>query len=364
MRKKNRVVGRIKSSVKRVTKLGMPPESLVYTGEKQMDSPQVSLFHYNADDCKEEKVTDITQLKQVRETERIVWLNVEGLHDVELIAKIGEIFSLHPLVMEDILDITQRPKFEIYDDMLFLVVKMLSFDEKNNKITTEQVCFLLSDSFLITFQEGMIGDVFDGVRERITKGKGKLRKNKVDYLCYELLDSIVDNYFLLVERIGDKITELEDEVFESPEKTILHSLHELRNELLTIRKAVWPMREVVTRLEREAQDYVSPQTQIYLRDLYDHTIQEIETIEALRESLAGLQDLYLSSLSNKMNEVMKVLTIITTIFIPLSFIAGVYGMNFEHMPELKWQYGYYGVIALMTLISLIMLVVFRRKKWL
>lgn len=342
----------------------LPPETLLFLGDKKLEQAHVQLFSFNANSYSLTDIDSPETLSAAFPDDRVTWLNIDGLHDTALISKVGELFGLHPLLQEDVLDIDLRPKIEVLDDKMFFVVKMLSVDEPSKQIVSEQVSFVLGDNFLITFQEGILGDVFERVRERIIKSKGKIRKMKADYLFYELLDSVIDNYFLVLEQIGDKLETLEKEILLHPAKKVLIRVHSFKSDLLAIRKIIWPIRDMISKLERDEDEFIEEQNRIYIRDIYDHIFQAIETVEIYRDTLSNLQDLYHSSLSNKMNEIMKVLTIITTIFIPLSFIAGVYGMNFENMPELQWKYGYFLILSLMTVISIVMLFAFKRKKWL
>jgi len=288
---------------------------------------------------------------------------LDGIHQLDNIEKIGEHFKIHPLVLEDIMNTGQRPKMEDFNDYLFIVLKMLSYDEEENETKTEQVSLILSSKFVISFQESE-GDVFDPVRERIRSDRGRIRKMGVDYLAYSLIDAIVDNYFMVLEKIGEKIEDIEDELVKNPTPEVLHTIHRLKRELIFLRKSVWPLREVISRLERWESPLIDKSIDIYLRDVYDHTIQVIDALETFRDMLSGMLDIYLSSLSNRMNEVMKVLTIIATIFIPLTLISSIYGMNFKYMPELDWFWGYPLVYTVMLAVSAVMLIYFRRKKWL
>jgi len=288
---------------------------------------------------------------------------LDGIHQLDNIEKIGEHFKIHPLVLEDIMNTGQRPKMEDFNDYLFIVLKMLSYDEEENETKTEQVSLILSSKFVISFQESE-GDVFDPVRERIRSDRGRIRKMGVDYLAYSLIDAIVDNYFMVLEKIGEKIEDIEDELVKNPTPEVLHTIHRLKRELIFLRKSVWPLREVISRLERWESPLIDKSIDIYLRDVYDHTIQVIDALETFRDMLSGMLDIYLSSISNRMNEVMKVLTIIATIFIPLTLISSIYGMNFKYMPELDWFWGYPLVYTVMLAVSAVMLIYFRRKKWL
>jgi len=265
--------------------------------------------------------------------------------------------------MEDIANTDQRPKIEDFESYLFAVLKMLSYDEKEGEIIVEQLSLILGPSWVISFQENE-GDVFDPIRERIRGAQGRIRKMGADYLVYALIDAVVDNYFIAIEKIGEKIEDIEDELVASPSPETLRAIHNLKRQMIVLRKSVWPLREVISRLERWESQLISKLTDIYLRDVYDHTIQVIDAIETYRDMLSGMLDIYLSSVSNRMNEVMKVLTIIATIFIPLTLVAGIYGMNFSYMPELKWDWGYPMVLSIMLAIGLVMLIYFRKKKWL
>lgn len=349
---------------RKASKKGLPPETLVFTGEKKLDVPKVTLIRYNEDQFEEINIDNASSLPREFPPGKVTWLNIDGLHNISLIEQTGKNFGMHPLLLEDVLDTSQRPKAEVFDDTLFFVARMLCHNNSDHQIAVEQVCFVLSQNFLVTFQEGLQGDVFDNVRERLRRGKGKARKNKSDYLFYELVDAIVDNYFVILEQIGSELEALEAEILLNRKSNILLELHRLKNELLLVRKSIWPLRDILTKLEREDLALFERSTKLYIRDTIDHSIQEIETIETYRDMLTGLQDLFLSTLSNKMNEIMKLLTIITTIFIPLSFIAGVYGMNFRHMPELEWSFGYFLTIGLMAAIGAGMVFYFKRKKWL
>jgi len=344
-------------------KAGLPPEALVFVGEQKIDKPVISIFQYTPDSCTDREYSIEEALAMKISDENITWLNIEGLHDVPLIQQIAEKFSIPPLLIEDILNTSERPKMEAMGDVIFIVLRMLSQEDASKPITIEHISIVLGQNFILSFQEGILGDVFDPIRNRLRTGKGRLRKQKIDYLCYELLDSIVDSYFGILEILGDKIEIIEENVLVQPQNELLRDLHELRTNLLSVRRSVWPLRDVINNIQREDDTYFQKSTRYYLRDLYDHTVQELETIETYWELLSGLQDIYLSSISNRMNEVMKVLTIITTIFIPLTFIAGLYGMNFKFMPELEWRFGYPVVILVMLIITYIMIKIFIRKKW-
>ena len=287
---------------------------------------------------------------------------MDGVHSVEVIEEIGRLFNLHPLVLEDIANTGQRPKIDDFNEYIFVSLKMLGYDDRKGEITAEQVSIVLGRDFVISFQE-RVGDVFDPIRERLRNAKGRVRKMCADYLAYALIDSIVDNYFAILEKISDKIEDMESQLLDDPTTTTLHKIHGLKREMLFLRKSVWPLREVISRAQRGELSLISASTEVYFRDVYDHTIQVVDTIETLRDMVSGMLDTYLSSVSNRMNEVMKVLTIIATMFIPVTFIAGIYGMNFEFMPELKWHWSYPAVWLVMLAVIASMVLYFRRKKW-
>ena len=348
---------------KRSSKAGLPPGTLVYVGEKKVESVRITFIDYDEQSFQEQQVTNIEDCLKLKDTSTVSWINIDGLHDIELLEKLGKGFELHPLILEDILSTSQRPKFEDYEKHFFIVLKMLSFKEENQAIETEQVSLILGPNYVISFQE-RIGDAFEPIRERIRNAKGRIRKMGSDYLCYSLLDAIVDNYFVILERFGEKIESMEEEVVGDPTERTVQQIHSLKREMILMRKSIWPLRELIGGLQKSESSLINETTDIYLRDVYDHTIQIIDTIESFRDMVSGLLDIYLSSLSNKMNAVMKVLTIIATIFIPLTFVAGIYGMNFEYMPELKVRWAYGAVWLVMITIAVIMLSYFRRKKWL
>ena len=291
----------------------------------------------------------------------VTWINVDGLQEVDIIKKVGEEFNLHSLVLEDIANTGQRPKIEDFSDYVFTVLKMIQYTQE--EIRTEQVSLLFGVDWVLSFQESS-GDTFDAVRNRLRASESRIRKRGPDFLVYSLIDSIIDNYFVVLEKIGERIEEIEDELIYNPVPETLQKLHDLKREMILLRKSVWPLREVISRLERWESKLINKSTDIFLRDIYDHTIQVIDAIESFRDMLSGMLDIYLSSISNRMNEVMKVLTIIATIFIPLTLVAGIYGMNFRSMPELGWDWGYPFVLLFMLGIGIIMLFYFRNKKWL
>ncbi|RNI09828.1 magnesium/cobalt transporter CorA [Methanohalophilus halophilus] len=345
-------------------KAGMGPGTLVHVGDKKVKEPILTLIEYNEEYLEVHVNQDIDIIKNLEFAEdRKIWINVDGLHQTELIESLGEVFGVHPLVLEDILNTTQRPKTESYEDYIYVTIRTLFYERLENAVDSDQISIILGNNFILSFQE-MRTDLFKKISQRMERPAGNIRKKGVDYLTYSLIDSIVDNYYLLLEDIGEEIERLEDELIKEPDPATLQSIHELKREMIILRRSLWPLRETIASLQRDESGLIKESTGIYLRDLYDHSIQVIEAVETYREMLSGMLDLYISTVSNRMNEVMKLLTIIATIFIPLTFIAGIYGMNFDYMPELKWEWGYPAVMIFMTTISVIMLYYFKKKTWL
>ncbi|MEW6594297.1 MAG: magnesium/cobalt transporter CorA [Thermodesulfobacteriota bacterium] len=350
-------------------KAGLPPGTPVHIGEQKASEVRVTLVDYDQEHCEVVALPrpDVCALYQSKAT--VTWVNVDGLHQADLIEKICQCFHLHPLTIEDILNTTQRPKLDIFDDYLFLVIKTQGYNAATRLVDTEQISFVLGKGFLVTFQEKP-GDTFEAVRARIQSNRGRIRKMGMDYLAYSLLDTIIDNYFTVLEQLGEEIEDLEEELIASPSQETLRRIHVLKREMILLRKSIWPLREVINGLMREEEtSLISDAIHPFLKDLYDHTIQVIDTVETYRDILAGMLDIYLSSISNRMNEIMKVLTIFAAIFIPLTFITSLYGMNFNtaaspwNMPELNWFLGYPFALGLMVATAASMLFYFRRKKW-
>jgi len=311
----------------------------------------------------EKEAKNIEECFSFKDTATVTWINIDGIHEVEVIEKIGTHFGIHPLLLEDIMNTEQRPKMEDFGAYIFIIVKMLHYSEHGGEVKVEQVSLILGSNFVISFQESE-GDVFNFIRDRIRSNKGRIRRMKADYLAYALVDAIVDNYFVILEKLGERIEEVEEELVANPTRVTLQAIHTMKREMIFLRKSVWPLRELISGLGRGESSLIHESTGIYLRDVYDHTIQVIDTIETFRDMLSGMLEMYLSSISNAMNMVMKVLTIIATIFIPLTFIAGIYGMNFKYMPELEWHWGYFVVLCIMGAAAVSMVVYFRKKKWL
>ncbi|MBT8341021.1 MAG: magnesium/cobalt transporter CorA [Desulfatitalea sp.] len=344
-------------------KVGSAPGTLIFVGEQRVDQARLVVMNYDGRHLDESSKDDIEQLLPMRDQPGTTWINVEGIHDMHLLERLGAGFGIHSLTLEDIANTSHRPKAEELHDYLFIVLKMLRPNVTSGQIVAEQVSLLLGHGFLISFQEAP-GDVFEPVRERLRKGKGRIRSSGSDYLAYALVDAVVDHYYFILEQLDHRIEALEENLLtRKPDEQALQAIHHLRREVLYLQKQIWPLREVVGQLNKGEFDFISAGTRPFLSDVYDHVIHVLDAIENYREILSGLLELYLSTVSNRMNEVMKVLTIIATIFIPMTFVAGIYGMNFDFMPELHWRWGYWGVWAIIVAIAVVMLVYFRRKKW-
>ena len=347
----------------RAKKPGLPPGSLVHVGKQKTERTTINILAYDEHQLQAQAEATVEECLNFKDKTLVTWINVEGLHQIKILQELGQAFDLHPLVLEDILNTTQRPKLEDYSDYLYIVLKMLDYDEQNNHVTAEQVSLVLNRNVVISFQE-QPGDVFDAVRNRVKSGLGHLRTAGPDYLAYAMLDAIVDNYFVILEKLGDDIELLEEELIHEPTPKTLQEIYRLKRELIFLHRSVWPLREVINVLSRGETPFFKEASVIYLRDVYDHTVRVIDLVETYRDLVTGMLDLYLSSVSNRMNVVMKVLTVIATLFIPLTFITSLYGMNFKYMPELEWQWGYGAVWLILLLVTASMLVYFKRKKWL
>ncbi len=344
-------------------KIGQVPGSIIYTGEKSSSKIFIDVFDYNKEHCTEKELSNVEETFDYKHSDSVSWINVNGLSHVNDIEKLGNHFEIHPLVLEDIVNISQRPKIDEYDDYLFLVLKMLYYDKDEN-IISEQVSFILGKNYVLSFQEAE-GDVFDALRDRIRNAKGRIRTLNADYLLYTLMDAIIDHYFSVIEILGDKIEDFESDIFlGNIDNSINKDIRDLKKEILRVRRAIFPLREVISRIEKYDGHLILKKTKNYYRDIYDHLIQVSENIDIYREMIWSLMDMYMTTISNKMNEVMKVLTIMASIFIPLTFIAGIYGMNFEYIPELKYKYSYFILWGVMIVLFIGMLIYFKRKKWL
>jgi magnesium transporter len=343
-------------------KTGLPPGTPVYVGEEEALPAHITEISYDAEAFIEKIVDNVSEIIEDLRSPDVTWVNVNGLRASDIV-EIGDAMGFHPLIQEDIVNTLQRPKVEEYEDHIFFVLKMIQYDEKTEEFDIEQVSFILGDRYLVSFQERH-GDCFEVIRQRIRENKGIIRRMGTDYLAYSLIDMIVDGYFTVLEKVGDRIEEIEDELVVNPKLETLHDIYNMKRKMIAIRKSVWPLREVISRLDRLGSKQFKDSTSIYIRDVYDHTIQVIDAIETYRDLLSGMLDIYLSSISNKMNQIMQLLTIIGTIFIPLTFLAGIYGMNFQYMPELGWRNAYPVLWGLMIIITGIMILFFKRRKWL
>jgi len=352
-----------KGNKDRSRKTGLPPGTLIHVGERKTDKPAITVMDYDGAHFEERAIEDIEDCIPFHTSSTVTWINVDGLHETGIIARLGSYFELHPLIQEDILNTNQRPRYQNGETYLFVVLRMLSYNGAQKCVESEQVSLIMGSGFVLSFQERP-GDVFNPIRDRIRREGGRVRKNGADYLLYCLVDAVVDNYFNILESFGERIETIEEELLSNPTEALLKQVHNLKRDLITLRRSVWPLRELVNLLDKTESRLITATTHPYLRDLYDHTIQVIETVETFRDIAASLQDIYLSSISNRLNSVMKVLTIIATVFIPLTFIVGVYGMNFTHMPEIQMKYGYLGVWIVIIAVAGGMLLYFRRKKWL
>jgi magnesium transporter len=348
---------------RQLKKAGASPGTLVHIGDQKVDETRITLIDYDEAHLQERVLDSIEEALPLKDLPTVTWINIDGLHEIDTVEKVGRQFNIHPLVLEDILNTGQRPKTEEFEDLIFVVLKMLHYNENSGQISSEQFSLVLGSNFLITFQE-IQGDVFRTVRERIRKSKTRIRKAGCDYLAYALIDAIVDHYFVILEALGDKIEDIETQLLDNPTRDTLEIIHEMKREMIYLRKQVWPIREIINGLVKSESSLIQEQLHVYFRDVYDHTIQIIDTIESYRDILTGMLDIYLSTLSNRMNEVMKVLTIIATIFIPITFLAGVYGMNFKFMPELEWRGGYFMVWGIVIVVVGIMIGFFKKKQWL
>jgi len=348
---------------KSTKKPGTSPGTLIPAARKKDTLARIQLIEYTATKIEEKNVERIEDVLPLSNPQSRYWFNIEGLHDVALLEKLGRHFNIHPLVLEDILNTGHRSKIDNLQDYLFVVFKMLSLDEKTDAIAAEQISLVLGTNFVITFLETP-GGVFDPVRERLRHGKGRIRNAGCDYLAYALIDAAIDHHFVVLETLGDKIEQLEENLLAEPSPEQHQKIYRLKRELIFFRKQVWPMRELLSQLIRGESELIDPSIYVFLKDVYDHTIQVIDTIESYRDILSGLLDVHLSTISNRMNEIMKVLTVIATIFIPLTFIAGIYGMNFEFMPELKWRWAYPTLLMILGALAAGMVIWIRRKKWL
>lgn len=358
-RGRKRKGGGLRQSVK----VGLPPGTPTFVGERKVDRVRVDIIHYDQDGIEEYRDAPVAKGLQAVQAPGVTWINVVGLHDLKVIDALGKGLEWHPLTQEDIVHTGQRPKVEQFPGYLFLVVKMVVQDTPSGSVRSEQVSLVVGPRYVVSFLEAE-SDVFDAVRVRIHAAEGRIRSMESDYLAYALVDAVVDRYFAVIEQLGDQVDELDEHVLTDPGPTTIQNIHRLKQDILSLRKAIWPLREGVASIQGTTSPLIRAETKVFFRDLYDHTVRVLDMVEHFRNTLRGAQETYLSSASIRMNEVMKTLTVVATIFIPLTFITGIYGMNFEYMPELKWRWGYFMVWGVMVVIGLGMLASFRRRKWL
>jgi len=352
------------SSVRQSQKAGLPPGALVHVGDLISNTTMVTFCGYGEDLYWEEKTDDINKCRRLlNKTAPVIWVNIDGLARIDMLQEIGSFYNLHHLTLEDILNTDQRPRQEAYENYTYIVCKALAFNDDGYTIESEQVSLIIGNNYVFSISERET-DLFITMRKRIEANKGAVRKNGADYLAYALLDIIVDHYFEVLEKTGERLESIEANLLTKPDEKTLQAVHSLKREMINMRQSVWPLREALVGLEQSDSVFVQPSVALHLRDVYSHLVQVIDTVEIYREMLSGMLEIYLSSVNNKLNEVMKIITIFASIFIPLTLISGIYGMNFKYMPELSWLYGYPFAISLMVAVAAIMLFYFRRKKWL
>jgi magnesium transporter len=340
--------------------IGAPPGTIQYHGPQATGRIKITLIQYNEKEFFEKEFHDLSECAETIDDGKIKWINVEGVHDVAVVEMIGKMYDIHALTLEDIVHVDQRPKYEDYEHYILAIMKMINYTDK---VQAEQLSMILVNNTVISFQEPQGGDAFDIIRTRLRHAKGRVRKLGADYLFYALMDATVDYYFHALEKIGDKVAQIEEEIISEPRHESLLGLYKLKREVIYLRKQVWPLRDMISNLLRSESEFISSNTLLFFRDLQDHITRIIDTVETYRDLLSGIMDIYLSTNSNKMNEVMKVLTIMSSIFIPVTFIAGVYGMNFNYMPELRSRYGYLAVWLIMLSVMGGLVIYFKKKKW-
>jgi magnesium transporter len=343
--------------------IGKAPGSVIYTGRNRNHKISFTLIEYDGEDYSERELDRLDEVLKHHADHKVRWLNISGIHDELTIKQVCDFFNVHPLIQEDIVNVNQRAKIEVHDEVLFAVMKMITYERTAQIVNFEQISFILRHDVLITFQE-QPGDVFASVRKRIETKSGRIRTRHEDYLFYALLDAIIDSYYETLESVGDHLESLDDMLLSNPTPQTLNSIRKIKREVVFLRKSVWPVREMINILHHQDTSFIAEDTQIFIQDLYDHTVQVIDLVETFKDLASGMLDTYNSVIANRMNEIMKVLTVISTIFIPLTFIAGVYGMNFQNMPELYWHNGYFVVLGVMAIIAVIMVFFFRKRSWL
>lgn len=347
---------------------GMQPGSLIYVGDEQAQHTKISMVGYDETNINATAITTAQEAIKEKDKSSILWLDITGLKDVDIISQVTNAYGLHPLITEDLLNTEQLPKLDIFENHIFVIIRVYFYDSKNNKLKYDQISLILGKNFVITIQERE-STVFDAVKERLKNPQNLIRKKGADYLFHALLDVGIDTYYQVLESMGDVIEEIEEKIIVNARPDTMKRIHTLKRSIIFLRKSVWPLREIINGLHHKASPLIQDGTQPYLKDIYDHTIQVIDTVETYRDLLSGMMEIYISSINTKLNEVMKVLTVFATIFIPLTFISSLYGMNFDttvspfNMPELNWRYGYVGVLGVMLGVVIAMLMFFRRRKW-
>lgn len=349
------------SKKRRSAKAGLPPGALVHIGDVKTPSAVMTLTAYGPEGLVEIDLSDITALNNLEAKLPVRWLNIYGLHDAALLSAIGKQFNLHPLVLEDILNTDQRPKVDAYDDYLYVVTQVYDPTRVRNDLATDQISMVISREIVLTFQERRTG-TFEPIRQRLRIEKSPIRHEGCDYLAYALLDTVVDGYFSIIERLGDQCEELEEEILGVPKRGALQKAHALKREISHLRRSIWPLREVVSSLQRNHAAFFDSETQLYLRDIYDHTVHLLEQLEDLRDLLTGLLDIYLSSVSNRVNREVRALTVVTTMFMPAALVTGIFGMNFRNMPLLESPGGFWLALSTMACVALLMLILFWRRR--
>jgi magnesium transporter len=361
--KKSRLLRRKKHHA---SKIGLPPGALVYVGDadtKHLEKPTVSEMVYDAGEMQERQLTDVELTSYQHDGTRKIWINVHGVHDAKLIKQVGDLFQLHPLVIEDILNTQQRPKIDEFDEYIFLETRLFYYHKETMSTSSEQISLVLGHNFLLTFQERSTG-AFEPVRQRLRATRAPIRDLGIDYLAYALLDSVVDRYFSVLEEVGEASEALEESLLTNPTNSELHSIHQLKRSSIELRRAVWPLREVINSLTRNEKGFFKPATMPYLRDVYDHTVNFIESLESIRDSLSGMMDIYMASVSQRVNLELRALTVVAMLFMPATLIAGIFGMNFHHMPWIDHYNGFWYAVAIMAGIALAMGLIFWRRQWL
>ncbi len=355
---------RNRSRKRRSRKSGLPPGTLTHTGAPSADPVSIRVFNFDGESVQEQLVEDAVECAAGSDTSATTWIDVDGVHRVDLVKKLGDAFGIHPLTQEDILNMSQRPKAESFDTYIYIVVQMLRFDEERMNILSEQVSIILSNRCVLSFQESANGDVWQPIRDRIRHNRGRIRHMGPDYLACALLDTIVDHYFEVIEKLEERAEALEEQLLEGRDEGVMQAVQHLKKEGLFLRHAVWPMRELVNVLYKEDSPLIDSETKIYFKDIYDHVVQAIDFVEGLRDNATTLFEIHSTILNRRLNETMKVLTLFSAIFIPLTFIVGVYGMNFAHMPELQWRWAYPALWFVMICMGCGMFYYFRHRKWL